>query len=189
MPRKYFRKFLPTHQNILDNRYIALFGSRLSHHNLWHLHRRSVAGGVAVGMSCGVIPAPFHYLCTVLCAISFRVNLPVALLTSLYRNPITVLPLYISGFYLGNLIMRSAGAAPITMPPAFSLTHFVDWLGALAVWALGLGPSLVVGLVVLGAALGAAGYVCARTAWRIMVIRAWRQRALRNSARGLEPHA
>lgn len=189
MPRKYFRKFLPTHQSILDNRYIALFGSRLRHHNLWHLHRRSFAGGVAAGMFCGVIPAPFHYLCTVLCAVYFRVNLPVALFTSLYRNPVTVLPLYLSAFYLGSLVTRSVGAPPMTMPPALSLSHFGDWLHAFALWALGLGPPLAIGLVLLGAILGANGYVGALWAWRIMVVREWRRRAQRNAARHGEAHA
>jgi uncharacterized protein (DUF2062 family) len=189
MPRKYFRKFLPTHQNILDNRYIALFGSRLSHHNLWHLHRRSVAGGVAAGMFCGVIPAPFHYLCTVLCAITFRVNLPAALFASLYRNPVTVLPIYIAGLYLGSLVTESAGAAPITLPPAFSLLHFADWLRAFGSWALGLGPPLAIGLLILGSILGVLGYVVARVGWRIVVVRAWRERAQQRAAAGPEPRA
>ena len=54
MPRKLFRKFLPSHESIRQNRYVARFGPRLQHHNLWHLHRRSVAGGVAVGLFAGL---------------------------------------------------------------------------------------------------------------------------------------
>jgi uncharacterized protein (DUF2062 family) len=50
MPRKHFRKYLPTHASITGNRFVAWFGPWLQHHNLWHLHRRSVAGGVAVGL-------------------------------------------------------------------------------------------------------------------------------------------
>ena len=35
MPRKSFRKYLPGHASISENRYIARFGSWLKHHNLW----------------------------------------------------------------------------------------------------------------------------------------------------------
>lgn len=189
MPRKYFRKLLPTHQEVLGNRFIALFGSRLQHHNLWHLHRRSVAGGVAAGMFCGVIPAPFHYLSTALSAIFFRVNLPVAMFTSLYRNPITVLPLYLVAYFLGSLVTQSAGAAPVTAPPAFSFAQLGDSLYALGAWTLGLGPPLAIGLPVLGAILGTLGYLAARAAWRIMVVHAWRKRATLRAARTGRAHA
>lgn len=189
MPRKYFRKYLPTHQNILDNRYIALFGPRLLHHNLWQFHRRSVAGGVASGMFCGVLPAPFHYICTALCAVFFRVNLPAAMFTTLYRNPITVLPIYIASFYLGSLVTRSAGAAPITAPPALSLTHPIESFQAFGLWALSLGPPLLIGTPILGAILGILGYIGVRTAWRIMVVRDWRERARNRAERRSEPHA
>jgi uncharacterized protein (DUF2062 family) len=183
MPRKYFRKFLPTHQKVLGNRYLALFGSRLHHHNLWHLHRRSVAGGVAAGMFCGVLPAPFHFLTTAVCAILFRVNLPVAMVTTLYRNPITFIPLYLSAYYLGSLVTLSAGGAPMTLPPHFDFMHVGDSLYALAEWALSLGPPLAIGLPLLGAILGTIGYFSVRATWRMMVIHAWRERALRNAAR------
>jgi uncharacterized protein (DUF2062 family) len=182
MPRKYFRKFLPTHQNVLDNRFVKLFGPYLAHPNLWRLHRRSVAGGVAAGMACGVIPVPFQHLCTVLSAVVFRVNLPVALFTSLYRNPFTVLPIYLAAFYIGNLVTRSAGATPISAPPAFSFLEFLDWLRAFVHWAISLGPALAVGLVIMGSILGALGYIAARVGWRIMVVRAWRERSAQRAA-------
>ena len=56
MLSKRFRRFLPSHDSIRQNRYIAWFGPWLQHHNLWHLHRRSVAGGVAVGLFAGLVP-------------------------------------------------------------------------------------------------------------------------------------
>jgi hypothetical protein len=37
MPRKLFRKYLPSHQSIRENRYLRFFGAALQHHNLWHL--------------------------------------------------------------------------------------------------------------------------------------------------------
>jgi hypothetical protein len=93
-----------------------------------------------------------------------------------------VLPIYLTAFYLGKLITRSAGAAPISEPPAFSLVNFFDWLRAFAYWAISLGPALAIGLVIMGSILGALGYIAARIGWRIMVVRAWRQRCARRMA-------
>ena len=59
MPRKFFRKFLPSHESVRSNRHIARLGPWLQHHNLWHLRRRSVAGGIAVGLFAGLIPGSF----------------------------------------------------------------------------------------------------------------------------------
>jgi uncharacterized protein (DUF2062 family) len=59
MPRKLFRKYLPSHQSIRENRYLRFCGAALQHHNLWHLHRRSVAGGVAIGLFCGLVLLAF----------------------------------------------------------------------------------------------------------------------------------
>src|SRR5487761_2651190 len=79
MPRKIFRKHLPSHESVRNNRHIARFGGLLQHHNLWHLNRHSVAGGVAVGMFSGLVPGPLQMLTAALLAVPLRVNLPVAL--------------------------------------------------------------------------------------------------------------
>ncbi len=87
----YFRTLLPCFENSSKNTcpltrpsvrtvLSGLFGEQLHHHNLWHLHRRSVAGGVAVGLFTGLIPGsnPVQFFFAALFAIVFKVNLPVA---------------------------------------------------------------------------------------------------------------
>jgi uncharacterized protein (DUF2062 family) len=54
--RKYLRWFLPDCETVKQSRWIRPFAAWLYQLNLWKLHRRSVAGGVAVGMFCGLIP-------------------------------------------------------------------------------------------------------------------------------------
>jgi hypothetical protein len=93
MPKKYVRKFLPSHESVRGNRYVGILGSALQHPNLWHLNRRSVAGGVAIGMLCGMIPGPIQMLCAAALAIVLRVNLPVAMTATWYSNPFTIVPL------------------------------------------------------------------------------------------------
>jgi len=45
-------------------------------------------------------------------------------------------------------------------------------------WMLNLGKPLAVGLVALALTLALVGYFAAKLAWRLHVVRAWRQRAL-----------
>src|ERR1019366_3025249 len=99
--RKLFSRFLPSHETVKNQRWLKPFGSWLQHPNLWHLHRRSVAGGGAVGMFCGLIPGPLQMIGAALLAVSFRVNLPVALIATLYTNPFTIVPLYVLAYELG----------------------------------------------------------------------------------------
>src|SRR5438046_10173159 len=89
MPRKFFRKYLPSREAIRNNRYIARFGTLLLHPNLWHVNRRSVSGGVAAGMFAGLVPGsnPVQFAFAALLAVAFRVNLPVAIAVTLYNNP------------------------------------------------------------------------------------------------------
>ena len=53
--RKKLRKILPDHEAVRGNRWLAPFENTLLHPRLWHLNRHSAAGGVAVGLFCGLI--------------------------------------------------------------------------------------------------------------------------------------
>ena len=180
MPRKFFRKYLPDHETIRQHRHIARFGALLQHPNLWHLNRRSVAGGVAVGLFSGLVPGPFQMLTAALLAIPLRVNLPVALATTLYTNPFTIGPLYVAAWYIGRLIVGGDGVA-LTPAPDMDWAHLGAWLHAFIDWTLALGKPLAVGLVALALGLALAGYIFVHLAWRIHVIAAWRRRKAKRS--------
>ena len=93
--RKHLKKYLPDHEAIHGNRWLRPFRNSLLHPRLWHLNRRSAAGAVAAGLFCGLIPGPLQMLGAAICALVFRVNLPLALLVTLYTNPFTIVPLYV----------------------------------------------------------------------------------------------
>lgn len=175
MPRKLFKKYLPSHASVRDHRHIARFGGFLQHPNLWHLNRHSVAGGVAVGMFSGLVPGPFQMLSAALLAVWLRVNLPVALATTLYTNPFTIGPLYVLAYLIGRLIIGGDGA-PLSPPPEMEWSQPAVSLEALLHWVLSMGMPLAVGLLALALALAAIGYACVQVGWRAYVIRAWRKR-------------
>jgi uncharacterized protein (DUF2062 family) len=182
MLRKYLRRVLPSHQSIRDNRHVARFGHRLQHHNLWHLHRRSVAGGVAVGMFAGLIPGsnPVQFTAGALLAIAFKVNLPLSMLVTLYSNPLTIVPLYLIAFKLGQLALLQSGGDLPALALGLEGKGFTEWLPAALQWLGSVGKPLVVGLPLLAALLALIGYLVTDWTWRLGVMWQWRQRRLRN---------
>ena len=108
--RKLFKRLLPDHRSVSENRWLRPFASTLLHPRLWHLNRHSAAGAVAVGMFCGLIPGPFQMPGAALLCVLFRVNLPLALITTLYSNPLTIVPLYLAAFAIGMLVQPASHA-------------------------------------------------------------------------------
>ena len=176
--RKQLRSYLPDPEKIRGNRWLAFFGDALTHPRLWHLNRHSAAGGVAVGLFCGLIPGPFQMLGAALACVVLRVNLPLALVSTLYTNPLTIVPLYVVAFGLGELALGGNGAEFVA-PPDWGEQAFAAWIGELIDWMAGLGKPLFVGLLLLASLLAFAGYFAVRGAWRWYLVRAWRRRKAR----------
>jgi len=173
--RKFFRKFLPHHETVKSNRWLKPFGGWLNHPNLWHLHRCSVAGGVAIGLFCGLIPGPLQMISAALLAVLFRVNLPVAAFTTLYTNPLTIVPLYAVAYELGAWVSGAHKGAAISQP-SLSELHWNNWMSELRGWLVMLGEPFLIGLPLLALSLAITGYFAVRLAWRMMVILKWRAR-------------
>jgi uncharacterized protein (DUF2062 family) len=176
MPRKHFRKFLPTATSVRDYRVVGMFGSLLHHPNLWHLNRDSVAGAVAIGLFAGLIPGPLQMLTALLLCILLRRNLPVALLMTFYTNPLTIVPLYLLAYGYGSLLLGMNHTQPKIEPFEMDWANFLDSMSRMFDWTLALGKPLFVGLVALGLTLAAVGYFAVQLGWRAYVVFAWRRR-------------
>jgi len=169
---RFFRKYLPDAEALRSRRVVAIFGRWLDRPGLWSLNRRTVPGAVAIGLFCGLIPGPFQMLGALAVAVPLRQNLPVALITTLYTNPLTIVPLYVIAYHYGTLFFPAeAGPGPI---PAYD-AGWLDW-EALLEWMMALGKPLALGLAALALTLAAAGYVAASVAWRLHVVYSWRRR-------------
>ena len=180
MARKVFRKYVPSHDSIREHRFLSRF-SHLKHPNLWHLNRHSVALGVGVGMFAGLLPPPFQMLTAAILAVPLRGNLPVAVVTTFYTNPLTIWPLYVLAYYVGKLIV--GGNGELIPPPEFSWTNMGPWFDASLQWALSLGKPLIIGIGTLAVVFAFAGWAAVHAGWRLYVIRAWRRRCASRRAR------
>ncbi|HSG21773.1 MAG TPA: DUF2062 domain-containing protein [Azonexus sp.] len=172
--RRFLKKYLPDHETIHRNRWLRPFASSLLHPRLWHLNRHSAAGAMAAGLFCGLIPGPLQMICAAICALLFRVNLPLALLVTLYTNPVTLVPLYLAAYQIGRLIIGESNG--FVTPPEFSITNFVGWTEAMQAWMFTVAKPLGIGLIILAAGLAVIGYFATKAAWRYYLIAAWRRR-------------
>lgn len=179
MPRKYFRKYLPDHETVRNHKHLRRFAPLLKHPNLWHLNRRSVAGGVAAGMFGGLIPGPFQILTAAILAIMFRVNLPVAVATTLLSNPFTWPAIIVVAYGIGAFI---TGDKPTDLQPFRFDWVAGDWsrlLPQLWEWLIGMGESFLLGLLILALILAAAGYAAVQLGWRLHILIYLRRRRSR----------
>lgn len=178
VPKKYFRKFLPSHETFKQSPWARWFGGWLHHPNLWHLNRHSVSGGVAIGLFTGLIPGPLQMIGAVLLAVLLRVNLPVAAVTTLYTNPFTIVPLYALAYQLGAFVTghnNGQSSANLSLPEM----TWVNWPTVMLDWIVSLGKPLAAGLPLLALSFAIVGYFSVRMLWRAIVVWEWRKRASR----------
>jgi len=179
MPRKYFRRVMPSVDKVREVKALGLFGEALFHPALWHLNRRSAAGGVAVGLFCGLIPGPLQMLGAAIVCLVARVNLPVAIVTTLYTNPFTIVPLYLLAYEIGAFVLGAGGGKPAAPPPDWDWSAMVASANAVGEWMLGLGAPLALGVFLLACLLSVTGYFIVRIAWSVYLRVAWRKRRQR----------
>jgi uncharacterized protein (DUF2062 family) len=182
--RKIFRKMTPgrdtVHGMFGQGRLQRYLGDTLLHPRLWRLTAHTAAGGVAIGLFCGLIPGPLQMLGAAIAALVLRVNLPIALITTLYTNPLTIVPLYVAAFTIGQALAGD-GSAVFVAPPDFAISAFGASMRAYGEWIAALGRPLVVGLVTLASLLAASGYILVFGLWRLNLMR-YRWRRQRRSA-------
>ena len=174
MLRRWLKRVLPDVEKYRDTPVARFLGPRFFHPAVWHLSRHSVAGGVAIGMFCGLIPGPLQMLGGAFGAIWFKRNLPVALVTTLYTNPLTIIPLYLLAYQVGAFVIGPSGDA--VPAPSLSGISPVQWAEALSAWSLSLGKPLLVGVPLLAVLLAATGYAVVHVAWGLYLRWVWLQR-------------
>lgn len=180
MPRKHLRKFLPDHATIRDHRHLRWAGTWLKHHNLWHLNRASVAGGVAVGMIGALVPGPIQMLSAALLAIIFRVNLPVAVATTLISNPLTWPFIIVAALAIGEFLLGPGSAPPMDMP--FDWSNWTAFLPEFWQWLRGLSEAFLLGEIILAGILATLGYTAVRIGWRLYLLAYLKRRQARRRA-------
>lgn len=179
-PKDRFKKFLPTPEKIQQNNALKFLGTLLHDPNIWHINRRSIAGGVAIGFFFAWYPMPFQMVCASLVAIWLRKNLPLAIIATLITNPFTMPPFYFFSYWLGNKLLGLGNVKPPEGRVEIQMSLEWLWTQLSIIW-----QPLLLGCVVMSIVCSFCGYVLMRIFWRILVIRRMKQRALKRENRSL----
>jgi len=166
MPRKFFRRVSRSYLRKERPWYLRPFDSLFSHPTFLSVNRRSIAGAVWVGLFIGLLPLPGQTILAILAALLLRVNAPVAAITPLVTNPVTMGPLFYWEYSLGRLILD--------LPPRdFAIELSWEWLtsGLLAIW-----KPLLLGCFIAATIVASIGYVSVSVTWRLVVAARYRRR-------------
>ncbi len=164
-----FQRYLPERQRLKNHRHLRFLGRSLHHAGLWHLNRRSAAGGVAIGLFVAFVPLPVHNLLAACLAVMFRVNLPVSVLAVWVSNPLTVVPQTIVSYKAGVWLMGTAPSDLSFEASADGIAHLLSQS-----W-----QPLFLGCFVLGIASAVLGHMAVRGLWRWHLVRRWKERCSR----------
>ena len=166
MPRRFLKRIMPDHRSMREHPHLQRFGQRLAEPKLWHLNRRSIAFGLAVGLFVGFMPILGQMFVAAALAILVRVNLPIAVMAVWITNPITIAPIYFCSYQVGAYILE----IPVS-DQAFTMSW--DWFATefIAIW-----QPLLLGCFLLGTIAAILAILLVRLCWRIMVLRSWAKR-------------
>lgn len=164
--RRFFQRVLPSHHEVREHKQLQILGDILHDPNIFHLTKRSAAGGVAWGLFWACVPIPGQMLVSALCAIYFRVNLPLAVVLVWITNPLTIPPYLFLAYKTGTVLLNEPTRL-ITFE--MSISWFAEKL--VDIW-----QPLLLGCMIYGIASSLLGYALIRWLWRFTAIKKWEAR-------------
>jgi uncharacterized protein (DUF2062 family) len=160
MPRQWIKKFMPAPHTLMERWPLRVFGPRISDPKLWTLHRRGVTAGFGAGLAICFMPLPVHLPLAALVAVTWRINFPTIIATTLLNNPLTMVPIFYGAYRVG----AAMSGAPVRR---FGFRLSWDWLQH------GLGPMwkpFLIGCLVCAVVCGISGWLGLEFIWRRQVL-------------------
>lgn len=173
MPRKFLRKYSPSHKTIKENKALSFLGDSIHQPYLWHMNRNSVARAFAIGLFCTWLPTPLQTVIAAVFAIYYRAHLPLSVALVFITNPITIPPMFYFAYKLGSMVL---GLELEAVPMNLGWEWFTTTLGE--IW-----QPLLFGCLMLGIISSALGYFSIHTIWRRSIKRRWKDRKEAREAR------
>ena len=172
-------RLIPTRDEARRSRALRWLGPLLDREWLWHMNRRTVATGAALGVFFGLVVPVAQMPFAAAGAILLRANLPAAAVGTLVSNPVTVGPIYWLAHQAGSAILGPAGpdqsgsALADVIETAAVPSTSADWIERIA----DVGAPLMVGLALFAAGGALLTWLAVRVVWRLHVV--WQRRGRR----------
>ncbi|MER2551970.1 MAG: DUF2062 domain-containing protein [Thauera sp.] len=175
-------RLLPTREAIMHSRMLRWLGPRLHDPLLWHVNRRSVARGVAMGVFFGLMIPIAQIPAAAIASLLLRGNLLIAAMSTLVSNPLTYGPLYYFAYQLGAGVIGRRPPAGLTADDVEAPVRAIDSLAQAWTWLSGIGQPLLVGMLIMAVTGSIVAYLGVQLFWRVRVgARRRRQRQARSA--------
>lgn len=166
MPRRVFKPLSRQRHRWKERWFLRPFRLLLERPVYWTLNRRNVTRAFALGLFIAFVPLPIHIGLGASLAILMRLNVPAAIVGTLFANPLTMLPMYLAAYWVGcALLGLSAGQMTFDMSWEWLTTTLVP------IW-----KPFLLGCLVLGTLSALAGYALLGGVWRLSVWLNYRRR-------------
>lgn len=180
------KRFLPTHEAIKQSRLLRWLGPRIHDPLLWHINRRAVARGVAMGVFFGLLIPVAQIPAAAAASLILRGNLWIAAVSTLVSNPFTYAPLYYFAYQLGAGLLGRGAPAGVSTAEVEAPLHAIGTLAQAWAWVSGIGQPLLLGMLVMAVTGSITAYWGAQLFWRVRVVNKWRQGRQRRRNQGTD---
>lgn len=175
MTKSRLHRLLPDPDALARNRWLGWLGPALHHPRLWHMSRRGIALGAAIGVFFGLLIPLAQIPVSAAMAVALRANVPIAVASTLVTNPITFPPVYYAAWKVGAAILGESGPAPAalasagTLPVADAPASAGNWLERSWAGVQRVGKPLLLGLGLFACSFGLLVYLLVHLGWHARV--------------------
>ena len=170
MARHFFKRFSVRIPEKEHPWYLKPFEYVVSHPVYWSSSRRSVCGGLFIGIFVGFLPIPGQTVVAVLSALALRVNVPIAAIVIWISNPLTFVPIFYLAYKIGAIVLNV---------PTQPFPEEIDAAWLAQETALVIKP-LFVGSVMMGLSMASMVYLLVSAIGHITTVRRYRKRHTRS---------
>jgi uncharacterized protein (DUF2062 family) len=185
------RRLMPRPETMANNRWLRWMGPSLLHPRLWHMSRRAVAIGAAIGVFFAFITPIAQIPLSAAASIVLRANIPTAVVATLVNTPPTFGPVYYAAWWVGSKVLRESvedgrkpevlvGKATAVEGAGQALAGWSKWMATLQQ----VGKPLLLGALIFSVVFSALAYLLVNGVWHWRV-RSKRRRRLRKVARAV----
>ncbi|MBX3634702.1 MAG: DUF2062 domain-containing protein [Rubrivivax sp.] len=172
------RRLMPSQEALQRNRWLRWLGPGLFHPRLWHMSRRGIALGVAIGVFFAFLIPIAQIPLSAALAVALRANIPAAVASTLVNNPLTFPPVYYAAWKVGSWMLGEEAdpADAPALPDALEMTGVADGAAnGRGFWRRtidglqAVGKPLLVGAVTFACVFGALAYFAVNGLWHLNV--------------------
>ncbi|MDF2941129.1 MAG: hypothetical protein K0R66_1771 [Gammaproteobacteria bacterium] len=167
--KKKLKQWLPDAERFAQDSSLSRIRHILFNPLVWHINRRSIARGTAIGLLIAFVPLPMQMLLAAVLSIFSRANLPIAVALTWVTNPFTFLPINYVIFKVGEFVLNDHSAYRVMQSFEFKDKSWHDIAMQFVTWLQSIGKPYLIGLPVVAIASSVLGYFVIETIWRLTI--------------------